>query len=152
MHSKFYISRASLTWILTIALLTAIGSEIKIMPFADTPFRFGLGSIIFFLCTLLRPTPIIFAGITTSIVTTIFRVIINYTLHDVPVVDSLLIHLPAAAFYIMFALCLQILSIHQYREKPLLLGLLVAFSEVFSNLVEQLFRFFYKFLYFFIPS
>ncbi|OXS66365.1 ATP-binding protein [Lysinibacillus sp. KCTC 33748] len=141
MHSKFYIYRASLTWIFTIALLTAVGSEIKIMPFSNTTFRFGLGSIIFFLCTLLKPTPIILAGFTTSIVTTIFRVIINYSLHDVPLVDSLLIHLPAATFYISFAICLQILSIHQYREKPLLLGLLVAFSEVFSNLVEQLFHF-----------
>ncbi|WP_427109123.1 ATP-binding protein [Lysinibacillus xylanilyticus] len=150
MRSKFYISRASLTWIFTIALLTAIGSEIKITPFVNTTFRFGLGSIIFFLCTLLRPTPIILAGFTTSIVTTIFRVIINYSIHDVPLVDSLLLHLPAAAFYILFAICLQILSIHQYREQPLLLGLLVAFSEVFSNLVEQLFRFFinsYTFLF-----
>ncbi|MFJ7734461.1 ATP-binding protein [Lysinibacillus sp. NPDC097231] len=142
MHSKISISRNSLAWIFIIAILTAIGGEIKITPFANTTFRFGLGSIIFFLCTLLRPTPIILAGFTTSMVTTIFRVIINYSLHDVPLVDSLLTHLPAAAFYILFAICLQILSIHQYRERPLMLGLLVAFSEVFSNLVEQLFRFF----------
>ena len=150
MQSKIFITRNSLTWIIIIALLTAIGSEIKIMPFADTPFRFGLGSIIFFLCTLLRPTPIILAGFMTSIVTIVFRVIINYSLHDIPLKDSLLTHLPAAAFYVLFAICLQILSIHQYREKPLMLGLLVAFSEVFSNLVEQLFRFFvhsYTFLF-----
>ncbi|KOS63559.1 ATP-binding protein [Lysinibacillus agricola] len=150
MHSKISISRASLTWIFIIALLTAIGSEIKIMPFANTTFRFGLGSIIFFLCTLLRPTPIILAGFTTSIVITIFRVIINYSFHDIPLMDSLVTHLPAAAFYVLFAVCLQILSIHQYREKPLMLGLLVAFSEVFSNFVEQLFRFFvnsYTFLH-----
>ncbi|MGE7945121.1 ATP-binding protein [Lysinibacillus xylanilyticus] len=142
MHSKFFTTRTSLTWIIITALLTAIGSEIKIMPFSDTTFRFGLGSIIFFLCTLLRPTPIILAGFVTSIVTIVFRVTINYSLHDVPLIDSLLTHLPAAAFYVLFAICLQMLSIHQYREKPLMLGLLVAFSEVFSNLVEQLFRFF----------
>lgn len=141
MHSKYLISRASLTWIFLIAILTAIGSEIKIMPFANTTFRFGLGTIVFFLCTLLRPTPFILAGIITSIVTTAFRVIITSTTPDVSLIDNIYLHLPAAAFYILFALCLQILNIHRYREKPLMLGLLVAFSEVISNLAEQLFRF-----------
>lgn len=41
------IARTSLTWVILIAVLTAIGSEIKIMPFANTTFRFGLGTIIF---------------------------------------------------------------------------------------------------------
>ena len=141
MHSKYLISRASLTWIFLIAILTAIGSEIKITPFANTIFRFGLGTIVFFLCTLLRPTPIILAGIVTSIVTTAFRVFITSATPNIALLDSIFLHLPAAAFYILFALCLQILNIHQYREKPLMLGLLVAFSEVISNLAEQLFRF-----------
>jgi len=140
-HSKYLISRASLTWIFLIAILTAIGSEIKITPFANTIFRFGLGTIVFFLCTLLRPTPIILAGIVTSIVTTAFRVFITSATPNIALLDSIFLHLPAAAFYILFALCLQILNIHQYREKPLMLGLLVAFSEVISNLAEQLFRF-----------
>jgi len=140
-HSKYLISRASLTWIFLIAILTAIGREIKITPFANTIFRFGLGTIVFFLCTLLRPTPIILAGIVTSIVTTAFRVFITSATPNIALLDSIFLHLPAAAFYILFALCLQILNIHQYREKPLMLGLLVAFSEVISNLAEQLFRF-----------
>ncbi|MGE7112882.1 ATP-binding protein [Lysinibacillus sp. NPDC047702] len=141
MHPKYLISRASLTWILLIAILTAIGSEIKIMPFANTTFRFGLGTIVFFLCTLLRSTPIILAGIVTSIVTTAFRVFVTSTTPNVALMDSIFLHLPATAFYLLFALCLQILNIHRYREKPLMLGLLVAFSEVISNLAEQLFRF-----------
>lgn len=142
-------TRASLTWIFIIAVMTAIGSEIKIMPFANTTFRFGLGTIVFFLCTLIKPTPIILAGVATSIVTTIFRVI-NSTLHDVPIPESIFNHLPAGLFYVLFAVCLQILDIQQYREKPLKLGLLVAFSEVISNLAEQIFRFFvqtYTFLF-----
>lgn len=142
-------TRASLTWIFIIAVMTAIGSEIKIMPFANTTFRFGLGTIVFFLCTLIKPTPIILAGVATSIVTTIFRVF-NSTLHDVPISESIFNHLPAGLFYVLFALCLQILDIQQYREKPLKLGLLVAFSEVISNLAEQIFRFFvqtYTFLF-----
>lgn len=149
MQSKLLMTRASLTWIFIIAVMTAIGSEIKIMPFANTTFRFGLGTIVFFLCTLIKPTPIILAGIATSIVTTIFRVF-NSALHDVPIAESIFNHLPAGLFYVLFALCLQILNIQQYREKPLKLGLLVAFSEVISNLAEQIFRFFvqtYNFLF-----
>lgn len=141
MYSKAFISRSSLTWIISIALLTAIGSEIKIIPFANTSFRFGLGTIIFFLCTLLRPTPIILAGIVTSIVTTTLRIAISYYTHNTSLIDGIYTHLPAGTFYLLFAICLQLLNIHQYREKPLKLGLLVAFSEVISNLAEQLLRF-----------
>ena len=38
-----------------IALLTAIASEIKVVPFNGENFRFGLGSITFFLLILIRP-------------------------------------------------------------------------------------------------
>ncbi|MET4563319.1 two-component system sensor histidine kinase YcbA [Lysinibacillus parviboronicapiens] len=141
MYTKILMSRGTLTWVFMIALFTAVGSEIKILPFYDTTFRFGLGSIIFFLCTLLKPTPIILAGVMTSIVTTIFRVTINYSTQDISLIDSIFAHVPAAIFYLLFAICLHQLNIHQFREKPLKLGLLVAFSEVISNLGEQLARF-----------
>ena len=39
-----------------IALLTAIASEIKVIPFNGEAFRFGLGSITFFLLILIRPS------------------------------------------------------------------------------------------------
>ncbi|MFJ7409155.1 MULTISPECIES: ATP-binding protein [unclassified Lysinibacillus] len=142
MYSKFFLSRTSLIWILLIAILTALGSEIKIIPFANTSFRFGLGTIIFFLCTLIKPTPIIFAGIATSIVTTALRAAISFYTQNISILEGIYIHLPAATFYLLFAICLQFLNIHQYREKPLKLGLLVALSEVISNLAEQLLRFF----------
>ena len=134
--------KTSLAWILSIAILTAIGGEIKISPFDHTTFRFGLGSIIFFLCTLLKPTSLIFAGMVTSAVTMSFRVAMDYAYQDIGLWGSLLSHLPAATFYLLFAICLYLLKIHQYREKPLKLGLLVALSEVISNLAEQSVRFF----------
>lgn len=141
MYQKKYILGTSLAWIFTIAVLTAIGSEIKISPFDNTTFRFGLGSIIFFLCTLLKPTPLILAGIATSAVTTAFRVMKDYAYQDIVLPDSILSHLPAATFYLLFSICLHQLKIHQYREKPLKLGLFVALSEVLSNLAEQSVRF-----------
>ena len=34
--------------IFVVAILTAIGSEVKIMPFEGAPFRFGLGTSYFY--------------------------------------------------------------------------------------------------------
>ena len=141
MFQKKLRSSNAFAWIFSIAVLTAISSEIKISPFDDTAFRFGLGSIVFFLCTLLKPTPLILAGIATSTVTTIFRVTLDTIQQHVPIWESLLSHLPAATFYLLFSICLHQLNIQQYREKPLKLGFLVALSEVVSNLAEQSMRF-----------
>lgn len=141
MFKKKLMPSTSLGWIFSIALLTAISGEIKISPFDDTAFRFGLGSIVFFLCTLLKPTPLILAGIATSTVTIIFRVTLDYIQLDLSMSESLLSHLPAATFYLLFSICLHQLNIQQYREKPLKLGFLVALSEVVSNLAEQSMRF-----------
>lgn len=141
MFQKKFMPSTSLVWIFFIAVLTAISSEIKISPFDDTAFRFGLGSIVFFLCTLLKPTPVILAGIATSTVTTILRVTLDYIQQDLFVSESLFSHLPAATFYLLFSICLHQLNIQQYREKPLKLGFLVALSEVVSNLAEQSMRF-----------
>lgn len=131
----------SLSWIFWIAVLTAISSEIKISPFDDTAFRFGLGSIVFFLCTLLKSTPLISAGIAASTVTITLRVVLDYIQQNISLWDSLLSHLPAASFYLLFSICLHQLSIQQYRDQPLKLGFLVALSEVVSNLAEQSVRF-----------
>ena len=123
------------------AILTAIGSEIKISPFDDTTFRFGLGSIIFFM----YPTEAYstdFGGHSYKCCDDNFRVAIDYAYQDIFMLDSILSHLPAATFYLLFSICLHQLRIHQYREKPLKLGLLVALSEVLSNLAEQGIRFF----------
>ena len=141
MFQKKLLPNTSLIWIISIAVLTAISSEIKISPFDDTAFRFGLGSIVFFLCTLLKPTPLVLTGIATSTVTTILRIMLDYIQQDLSMLESLLSHLPAATFYILFSVCLYQLNIQQYREKPLKLGFLVALSEVVSNLAEQSMRF-----------
>ena len=51
---KKFIGTNGVTY-LVIALLTAIASEIKVIPFNGEDFRFGLGSITFFLLILIRP-------------------------------------------------------------------------------------------------
>ncbi|MFF5996981.1 ATP-binding protein [Lysinibacillus sp. KU-BSD001] len=121
---------------LLIALLTAIGSEIKIMPFDEAPFRFGLGSIIFFLAILVRPVSIIKAGIATSITVFLFRTGLDLLLYKQSF--QLFEHIPAALFYITFAICLRIVNINNIRTRPFHLGLYGALFEVIANTVEQL--------------
>ena len=55
-------------FMLLVGLLTAIGGEIKIIPFEEGPFRFGLGSIIFFFALLIRPLPIVSTGLLTALI------------------------------------------------------------------------------------
>ncbi|KOY82012.1 ATP-binding protein [Lysinibacillus macroides] len=139
---RIFLSKASLLWIVIIAVLCAIAGELKFYPFSTTTLRFGLGSIMFFLCILIKPTPILVAGFVTGVSTILFRMGLDYFTHASSVWASFLSHLPSAAFYILFSICLHFLKIEKNREKPLKLGILVALSEVSSNITEQLVRFF----------
>ena len=63
-----------------IVILTAIASEIKVVPFNGEAFRFGLGSITFFLLILIRPpVSLIRTGFITGITVVCFRLIRGYT-------------------------------------------------------------------------
>ena len=66
-----------------IVLLTAIASEIKVVPFNGEAFRFGLGSITFFLLILIRPpVSLIWTGFVTGITVVCFRLFEDIVLHD----------------------------------------------------------------------
>ena len=129
---------SSMATILLIAVLTAVGSEIKIMPFDGAPFRFGLGSIIFFLAILIRPVPIIRTGIITACTVLVFRTLTDFLLYKEEIIAGALAHLPAALFYITFASCLYFIRIDSVRMRPFILGLYGAFFEIAANTVEQI--------------
>lgn len=122
-----------------IALLTAIGSEINIMPFENAPFRFGLGSIIFFIAVLIRPIPIIQTGILTGLTVMLFRTVLDQILYKQSFLDALIEHFPASIFYFSFAVCLYAINIEKYKSKPFTLGLLASSFEVISNTIELFF-------------
>lgn len=134
--SKVTNSSGSYLTIIIIALLTAIGGEVKFTPFEEAPFRFGLGSIIFFLAAIARPSFIIKTGITTAITVFLFRLSLDLFVYD----GSFLLykHIPAAIFYLTFTGCLYIAKLHRFRTNPVKLGLYGAFFEVASNIAEQL--------------
>ena len=129
-------SPSSFFAIILIAFLTAISSEIKIMPFEEAPFRFGLGSIIFFLSILIRPVPIVKTGIVTAIIVLLFRTGIDCLIYEKSF--PLFEHVPAALFYITFASCLHFAKLENIRTSPFKLGLYGMLSEIIANTVEQL--------------
>ena len=79
-----------------VALLTAFFSELKILPFDNAPFRFGLGSIIFFFALLIRPLPIFTTGIVTAFTVVLVRTLLDFMIYDAPFSAQLIEHLPSA--------------------------------------------------------
>lgn len=123
---------------LAIALLTAIGSEVKIMPFDNAPFRFGLGSIIFFFALLIRPVPILQTGILTAITVITWRTVFNLLQTEHTTFVSFIEYIPAGIFYIVFALCLYSIPFENIKKRPFLLGLCGMSFEVIANTSEHI--------------
>lgn len=123
---------------LAIALLTAIGSEVKIMPFDNAPFRFGLGSIIFFFALLIRPVPILPTGIITAIIVIAWRTGFNSFQTEHTTFVSFIEYIPAGIFYIVFALCLSMIPFEKVKKQPFLLGFYGMCFEVIANTSEHI--------------
>jgi two-component system, sensor histidine kinase YcbA len=121
--------------------LTAIASEIKVVPFNGDVFRFGLGSITFFLLILIRPpASLIRTGVVTGLTVVCFRLVGDMLFDDVHMAESLKNHLPAFLFYFLFALGLSIIKVERYKTFPLVLGALAAGLELIGNGAEHLMR------------
>lgn len=124
-----------------IALLTSILSEVKVVPFDGEVFRFGLGSITFFLLILIwPPVSLIRTGIVTGITVVGFRLIEDYFLSDISFSVSFLSHLPALLFYFVFALGLHTIKIERYKTFPLILGAWASLFELIGNVLEYIMR------------
>ena len=95
--------------IFAIAILTAIASEVKVIPYEGAPFRFGLGTVIFLLSILIRPLPLIPAGMITGMVVVLFRTFLNVLLFGDSFLSSVIEHVPASLFYISFAFFLMVI-------------------------------------------
>lgn len=123
------------------ALFVTISSEIKVVPFDGEAFRFGLGSITFFLLILIRPPlSLIRTGVVTGITVVCFRLFEDIVLDEVLVLTSLKDHVTTFLFYFTFALGLHLIKVEKYKVFPLLLGGYAALFEFIGNGAEQLMR------------
>ena len=121
-----------------VALLTAFFSELKIMPFDNAPFRFGLGSIIFFFALLIRPLPIFATGMITAFTVVVVRTLLDVAIDDASFFAQLIEHLPSGLFYIVFALCFYFIAFDEIKNKPFILGFCATAFEVFANTIEHI--------------
>lgn len=128
-------------YLLFLALLTAIAGEIKVIPFNGEMIRFGLGSVTFFLLVLIRPpVSLLKAGFITGIIVALFRIFSDLGFNDISLLSSFKNHLPAALFYLLFALGLSIIDLEKYKKEPILLGLFTTGFEIVSNSMEHFVR------------
>ncbi len=127
--------------VMVTALLTALAGEVKLVPFDGDLFRFGLGSITFFLLILIwPPVSVLRTGIVTGLTVVCFRSVWNLLFEIMPLAESFINHLPAFLFYFIFALGLHLIEVNRYKTYPLLLGAWAALFEFFGNGAEDLIR------------
>ncbi|MGE7919276.1 ATP-binding protein [Viridibacillus sp. NPDC093762] len=128
-------------WIILIAILTAISSEIKVAPFNGENFRFGLGSIMFLLLILIRPPyAIIRAGIVTGLTVVLFRIMNDVAFNLFDFTESLKQNAPAFIYYFIFSSGFRIFGVEKYQDKPLRLGIYATLLEIVGNSAEHIIR------------
>jgi two-component system, sensor histidine kinase YcbA len=126
---------------ISIALLTTFASEIKVVPFEGEVFRFGLGSMAFFLLILIwSPSSLIRVGTVTGLTVVLFRITEDLVFRDALLLKSVLLHFPVFFFYFFFAWGLHLLKVETYKDNPLILGAWVTLVEFVANALEQLVR------------
>ncbi|MGG0657192.1 ATP-binding protein [Rummeliibacillus pycnus] len=130
-------------WVLTIAILTAVSSEIKLTPFNGEHFRFGVGSITFLLLILIRlPKSVIRTGVITGLTVVLFRIFSNVIIYNGTFSASFLEHYPAFFYYFVYVLLFRFLNVGRLIEQPFKLGIIATFIEIIANSAEHILRFF----------
>lgn len=136
-----YMARSGTGSVLLAALLTAVASEIKVIPFNGEGLRFGLGSITFFLLILIHPPKsYVRAGVITGLTVVFFRMAEDLLFGNFAIWTSFTHHAPAFLFYCLFSFGLGKVQIERYKTFPLLLGAWAAIVELIANSAEHLMR------------
>lgn len=126
---------------LLMLLLVPLAGEPKIHPFSGdfSSFRVSFGSPIFLLFLLwLRPFPRLFTGACTGIAVTLFRTGLDVFFYQMPVFDSLPLHIPTFFYYFCYALffALPTLTRQSIYEQALEIALWAIIAEVFASVAE----------------
>jgi two-component system, sensor histidine kinase YcbA len=139
---RLFFTRSKWISLILTALFTALASEIKVTPFNGEDFRFGLGSITFFLIILIHPpASLVRTGFFTGLTVVFFRILGDFGFDSVTLLTSVKTHFPAFLFYFLFGLGLSLIKIEKYKTVPLLLGAYAAGLEFIGNGAEHLLRY-----------
>ncbi|WP_235950024.1 sensor histidine kinase [Paenibacillus apii] len=118
-------------------IVVPLAGELKFFPFHDE-FRVSLGIPIFFFFLLwIQRIPPALSGFLVGIVVVAFRVILDSLIPgDVSFETLYLKHFPAFFYYLAYAALFQLLRLNQVPYRPVRVGVLSIFTEIFANLVE----------------
>lgn len=137
-HTKSNSKRIVYLLIISVAIVTALAGEVKVIPFNGAPFRFGLGAVLFLLAVLILPLPLFLTGLVTGTVVVLFRTLLDVFLFDGALTASVISHIPAGLFYVVYALGLSIADFEKNKSRPFLLASIITMIEFVSNYIEQL--------------
>ncbi|MBI9013420.1 MAG: sensor histidine kinase [Clostridiales bacterium] len=123
-----------------IVIATTILGQVYAKPFG-TDFRISIG-IIALSVLLLRfeKVSIIWTCGLTGFSIFLFRVILDYLPQTIDIWDLILVHFPAALFYIFFGMILTLLKFRETVSKPVVCLLVIAIADVSANTFELIIR------------
>lgn len=127
-----------LTVLLMILLVPLVG-ELKFYPFDDelSSFRVSFGSPTFlFFLLWLRNTSFALSGLLVGLSVLMFRMAVDWNTFDIPFSSSFTIRVPAAFYYVTYALIFNLAKTKDLYHHPLRIGLLSTFAEIIASLVE----------------
>ncbi|GIM46457.1 sensor histidine kinase [Collibacillus ludicampi] len=127
--------------VLLVALATTFLGELKMNPLGGDSFRFSLGTAAFFFGIIWFPSvPPLIIGLVVGWFIVLFRTTLDMFVLGSSWNQQFFLHLPAAAFYFIFAFVLTVTNIRARLDSPIQGGLIGAFGELAGNYGELLFR------------
>ena len=118
-------------------ILVPIAGEIKFYPFNEF-YRVSFGPPMLFMFLLgLRKVPPIICGVLAGVSVLIFRIILDSVfLQQFDWLNSLNTNFPSFFYYFMYSVVFFLLKIHQFFNRPWIIGLLGVLTELTAGLVE----------------
>lgn len=125
--------------ILLMILIVPFAGELKFYPFAGefSSFRISFGSPIFlFFLLWLRNTSFLLSGFLAGFAVLAFRILLDCTIGDSPLMESFFLHFPAFFYYITYGLIFKLGKANNLYHKPIHLGMLSIIAELTASLLE----------------
>ncbi|WP_284037333.1 sensor histidine kinase [Neobacillus sp. 114] len=140
MYIKFF-SKNELTLLAAMAILVPLAGEVKFYPFNEV-YRVSFGPPALFLFLLgLRKVPAILCGTLAGVSVLAFRILLDAVfLEPFDWLVSIHANLPSFVYYFAYALVFFLLKIHQFNQRPWVIGLLGIVTEFAAGMSELFFE------------
>ncbi|MEI7024407.1 sensor histidine kinase [Paenibacillus sp. y28] len=123
------------------AVIVAIAGEFKFYPFYN-PFRVSMATPAFLFFLLWnRHVPVPVFGLTTAVTVPAFRICLDILLHKLPGAEAFQSHHTVFFYYVTYTALFYLLRIDRLHQRPLVMGLLAAITEIGANGAELWARF-----------